>query len=88
MSTGDPVTTTVRFTDDGIFTGLVRVSVHDDGVSMVMVPLDPAALTKADAEQVFRVTVEAPAGVATHVGAVSTALVVAISGTNRFQLRC
>ena len=87
MSTGDPVTTTVRFTDAGIFTGLVSVSVQDDDVSMVIVPLDPAAVTKADVEQVVSVTVLAPAGVGTHARAVITAPVVAISGTDRFQLR-
>jgi hypothetical protein len=43
MSTGDPVTTTVRCTEDGIFTGLVRVRVQEDDVSMVMVPLDAAS---------------------------------------------
>ncbi len=87
MSTGDPVTTTVRCTDDGILTGLDRVSVQDAEVSMVTVPLEPAAATKAGAEHVVRVTVVAPAGDATPMRAVTIAPVVVMSGSNRFQLR-
>ena len=87
MSTGDPVTTTARSTDDGTFTALVRVSVQDDDVSIVMVPLDPAAATKADVEQLVRVMVVAPAGVAIPIGAPTITPMVAISGSNRFQLR-
>ena len=87
MSTGEPLTNTERCTDDGILIGLVRVRVHDADVSIVMVPLEPAAATKADVEHVVRVTVVAPAEDTTPIRAVTTAPAVVITGSKRFQLR-